>query len=683
MGRPPAYVFVVRHGNRLDAADKQWHLTSPAPYDPPLTYGGWLQCRTLGARIASILQEREAEAEAAHADANKAPNGDTNQRRKKRRYQVTLHSSPFLRCVQTSIAISAGLASNTTPTKPGEQLPSQMKPSRADQVSSFSNPAPSRSRPTITTNGLSAESSTSSNQFEKAVLRLDPFLGEWASPDYFEHITPPPHSSLMLMTAKADLLRKEDYMSYPHINAQHNKPAMSSSQLWNSPTQTSNSGLDSLPKIGDGLSGDSATERRVSHKAASSGPANPTGYVAPMPTYAVSSSQPIPPGYVAHARDACVDIDYQWDSTRDHIAWGEGGELPEEWAAMHQRFRKGLKRLVDWYSTTDFPGRMVTKTPTTPSPVKFDCNGAGGCAVDEDDVEIENVVILVSHGAGCNALVGGITNQPVLADVPMSSLSMAKRRSVFDNNQEIADGRAVTSLDDALLRNKITVPELYELPMFANTDHLVSSAPVSRSSSVNAGSRGRNSGGLSSALKDINLGAHYGQPRDHRSHSLTLGTLRRSSNGTGSAARSPSIVSTGGAKGGITVGSGVRSFGAAPRTTSWGMWTPKQQPAEPEEDLDLPMTLDFSLEKEAKKAPPPEPIVEMPEHEDGHLPVASPPAHREEHDKVDTDAFPPVTTGSDMWGTPRPPDEAEKMRDFSSQKRRWTVSERQPVAHHS
>jgi hypothetical protein len=349
---------------------------------------------------------------------------------------------------------------------------------------------------------------------------------------------------------------------------------------------------------------------------------------------------------------------------------------------MHQRFRKGLKRLVDWYSTSDHPDRMVTKTQTTTNSVKFEGNDAEECAADEDDAEIENVVVLVSHGAGCNALVGGITNQPVLADVPMSSLTMARRRSAFDDNEDVVDGRATASLEDALLTNKITVPELYELPMFANTDHLVASGSVSRSSSINAGSRGRDARGFSSALRDLNFGAHYGQSRDHRSNSLSasLGSMRRASGGPSSTARPPSIISSGGTKGGITVGSGVTSFGTAPRTNTWGMWTPKQQPVEPEEDPDLPMTLDFSLEKEINKSSP-QPIVELPEQEHEHLPALSPSVQSEEHDNFDTDAFPSISSGPGIWGTPRPPDEAEKMRDFSSQKRRWTVTERQPVIH--
>src|SRR5690349_3719012 len=51
--------ILCRHGARLDAADKSWHLTSPTPYDPPLTYGGWSQAKALGQRIAALLHERD------------------------------------------------------------------------------------------------------------------------------------------------------------------------------------------------------------------------------------------------------------------------------------------------------------------------------------------------------------------------------------------------------------------------------------------------------------------------------------------------------------------------------------------------------------------------------------------------------------------------------------------------
>ncbi|KAK8051675.1 hypothetical protein PG993_003060 [Apiospora rasikravindrae] len=629
MGRPPAYVFIVRHGNRLDAADKQWHLSSPAPYDPPLTYGGWLQSRMVGARIASIIQDREAEEEAAAA-VNQTP-------RKRRRYNVILHSSPFLRCVQTSIAISSGLAlepsSSPSRTPTSGQSP-RTKPTRVNQISSFSNPAPSRTRPAMAPESDANNTAQSPVHIKRSVLRLDPFLGEWASPDYFDHITPPPRSALMLASAKAELLRKEDYNSYAHFNT---KPAAPStpSALWNSPSLRSPlathaesaddengglPGLDSLSKLDEALPSPAlkspwAVARRGSIAA------TPVGYNAPIPPYAVSASDPIPIGYVAHARDACVDVDYQWDSSRDSLAWGDGGVLPEEWAAMHQRFRKGLKRLVEWYSTTDRPGDMVTKTSCMAKIPQG--NGAQGeCAIDDgdDDVETENIVVLVSHGAGCNALVGGVTAQPVLADVAMSSLTVARRRPAYDSVNSI-DASALASIDDAFSRQKMGIPDMYEMTLFANSDHLLPSAgSLSRSSSINGGSRGRFNSPLSPAFRDVGFGAHHGQTSPvHRSNSVnaSLGSMRRSSHAPSISARVSQAD-----KGGITVGSGVTTFikPTHTRSNSNGLWEPPQGTLE-----DLPLTLNFEHEKEVKKPTPLDlEAANKDEKSHGHLPVQPP-----------------------------------------------------------
>lgn len=63
----------------------------------------------------------------------------------------------------------------------------------------------------------------------------------------------------------------------------------------------------------------------------------------------------------------------------------------------------------------------------------------------------------------------------------------------------------------------------------------------------------------------------------------------------------------------------------------------------------------------------------------GHDRQASGHHHDEEHDKFDEDAAPRLWAGTGnggLWGAPRPPGEAERLRDFSSSKRRWTVTER-------
>ncbi|KAH8680601.1 hypothetical protein BX600DRAFT_504369 [Xylariales sp. PMI_506] len=673
----PAYVFVVRHGNRLDAADKQWHLSSPTPYDPPLTYGGWLQSRTLGARIASILREREAEEDAAYEAAVAAASQGPDKvapppARKRRKHKVIIHSSPFLRCIQTSIAISSGLSSNP-PTKSPASILSNGFPS-AEQAADAG-----RVRPTVLTDEASLRPRKTPS-IDKAILRLDPFLGEWASPDYFEHITPPPASSLMIMTAKAELLQKENYHAYPHFTMTRPPAPTPSSQLWNSPIRSHFAERSTSMTNGD-------SDDRPSLKASFSEPPSPQGYVAPIPAFSVSTSSSIPMGYVAHARDHCVDFDYQWDSTGDDLAWGEGGELPEEWAAMHQRFRKGLRRLVDWYATAGAPGEKVTKTPDRMSPqsVELDRNGADECAiVDDEDAETENVVILVSHGAGCNGLVGGFTHQPVLADFPISSLTVAKRRSEFDSRARM-DVRAMASLDDAFSRTKPTVPELYEMVMTANTEHLQpKSATTSRAVSRNGNENQLSTNGFRSALKDINFGAMYGQPtvRSNSTNSRQGPSLRRSSGPTTTTTRGLPI------SGGITVGSGVTSFSRPSRTNSFGLWSPKS-PGENEEEP--PMVLNFGQESNPQKEvngdttkgpngvngtngtqDTPTPLTSK---EDTKASTSLHTHEEEEHDSFDGAAI-SFPSASGLWGAPPPPDDAERNRDFSTHKRRWTVNER-------
>ncbi|KAI1496648.1 hypothetical protein F5X99DRAFT_61449 [Biscogniauxia marginata] len=675
MGRPPAYIFVVRHGNRLDAADKQWHLSSPTPYDPPLTYGGWLQSKAVGAQIASILREQEA-LDSAHLG-------------QRRRYHVVLHSSPFLRCVQTSIAISAGLASNPSP---------------------LSDPAPSPA-------DVPPASPEANRHIEKSLLRLDAFLGEWLSPDYFEHITPPPNSSLMLATAKAELLRREDYYDYPHL---HDRiPPTSSTQLWSAshpresslsypvpPNTVSSSSLDSVSTLVETLpsyNGDS--HGGADPKTAHGGPSDPAWartYVAPVPAYALSSSGPIPKGYVAHARDACVDIDYQWDSTRDNLAWGGGGHLPEEWAAMHQRFRKGLKRLVDWYTTTENPGERVTKTPASPDSVvrRKDIR-------ENQQIDTEEVVILVSHGAGCNALIGAITHQPVLADVAMSSLTMAKRRPQFDRHtQSPTNERSASSLDDTLLRRQIAIPDMYELKLFASVDHLhsaVNSPAVSRSSSLaHDFPRGRPSKGFTSALKDINfgsslLGVPAGGSRSN-SASASLGSMRRSSGGPALTIRQ-SVFNN---NNNDNNNNNLTSLEAGSRTThlpstrqnrsgSVGLWTPIHEDSDSEKVVQHPI-FNLSHQQEAKRENDEVEIRTDIEHPGDVVPnrislhdvhsenASSEASHDEEHDTFDEATAPRLWAGTGsrgLWGAPRPPGEAERLRDFTSTKRRWTVNERE------
>ncbi|KAG9559662.1 hypothetical protein KCV04_g18694, partial [Aureobasidium melanogenum] len=242
MTKAPAVVIVVRHGARLDAADKSWHLTSPTPYDPPLTYGGWIQSRALGLRIASLLHEREKSKPSSGTSSPAGPPTDaglgindsplleanikarstSTSRNQRRKHKVVIHSSPFQRCVQTGIGISAGLSQF-------QGLPAAARKSSDARIKTLSQ---LRGSPSLRPRDASAspqlrpvpEHHEESREYPRSApreqkdpipqsrttLRVDAFLGEWLSPDYFEMITPPPESTLMVTAAKAELLRPAD-----------------------------------------------------------------------------------------------------------------------------------------------------------------------------------------------------------------------------------------------------------------------------------------------------------------------------------------------------------------------------------------------------------------------------------------------------------------------------------------
>lgn len=610
-----------------------------------MTYNGWQQAKSLGARIASILRERVQEEELAAGLST-----DASAKRKRKRYEVVLHSSPFLRCIQTSIAISAGLAQDSTPFGPSSsRVPPPTQTSTAD----------GRPRPTLVT-------SVSPANIRKSILRLDAFLGEWLSPTYFELITPPPESVMMLASAKADLLRREDYTHYPNFTSHTH--SNSQGQLWGA-TSRSASGSSSNEDQSNALGslGTLATTLPSSAGSLSDQQAQPgvTGYVAPVPHYAVSNNA-IPMGYVSHARDACVMIDYQWQSTRSTLDWGDGGTFPEEWASMHKRFRAGVQSLVDWYSTAESPTRPVTKIASI--------EPADGSSDGDDDIETEAVVILVSHGAGCNALIGAITHQPVLMDVSMASLTMAVRKP----SVESAPGGS---------GNPPPIHELYDLKLFANTDHLRSpslSPGASQSSMAGAlnSIRSRHSS-FSTSMNSFSWNDSSGR---NSNANTALSGLRRSPNAESTIPRLSFNT------GGITVGSGVTSFTATrpsnlARTGSIGLWSPLSTRFEDEEEEDEIPVLNFGFEKppaaaaaKAPSAPPPNPRRDT----DSLASNGSSGADRSANGGPDlsTERSPkpgPEQLGAGaggLWGAPRPPDDADRLRDLSGSKRRWTVTER-------
>ncbi len=512
-----------RHGARLDAADKQWHLTSPTPYDPPLTYGGWRQSHALGARIASILHQRENEANSqplngllqhpsiATLDANDhTDDGHQAPDRREaggRKHRIILHTSPFLRCVQTAIAVSAGISEaheglNTTkshaahPAHPAHPMHSGSPHIRA--MEHWNSPQLSAiSEPEEFDEGQSRTSRITTGQASKPLLRTDAFLGEWLSPGYFEDITHPPDSVMMVAGAKANLLREKHHAIEIEGGGSKKAAVGNFPGGWGGRTIDANanansdddgplarlSGLNrSLPRLNRSSSHSSAgtlahrSMNKPQGEIENATSSKDGGYASPTPSYAISPLAPIPPGYVAYAKDTCVDVDYQWDSMRPPHEWGNGGQYDEEWSSMHKRLRHGLQQMIFWYGQLD--SRRLAPVGEEPAELaRLD-------EEDEDDTDI--VLILVTHSAGCNALMGALTNQPVLLDAGMASLTMAVRKPEAEETclhplVPISSGfrRRRSSID-------LGLSELFEVKIMASTDHLRAGSVTSSHRSASA-----------------------------------------------------------------------------------------------------------------------------------------------------------------------------------------------------
>lgn len=455
-------------------------------------------------RIASLLHAREESSSGeVHLEfhgltssngVTSVPSTPSDSRSRKRKHKVYIHSSPFQRCIQTSVGIGAGLAQYQG-----------MAAGRARSDSRTRTTKDSTSSPRLHAVDTSAASLVARSHLRKSLkdqptqakptLRIDAYLGEWLSPDYFDLITPPPNSIMMVAGAKADLLRRgEDLDSYALSPGLANKASQGS--LWSSnrgpdssATSTPDGPLDmkalaqALPGRDRALSYSSGRVspfgRPVMSRAISGEAQLPIGYTPPTPGYAISPVEPIPKGYVAHARDACVDVDYSWDSMREPLMWGDGGEYGEEWSAMHKRFRKGLCNLINWYG--DHPhGNVPDEHEAVP-------------AADDNEAEEVVVVVLVTHGAGCNALIGALTEQPVLIDVGMASMTMAVRRehaaanghskgpilpSIHDDTQDTGHTGQRGSMSSLSINTGLS--DVYEVTMTASSEHLRPGSDPSR-----------------------------------------------------------------------------------------------------------------------------------------------------------------------------------------------------------
>lgn len=574
---------------------------------------------------------------------------------------MVIHSSPFLRCIQTSIGISSGLAQASPE--------SSLHPS--DLLISVPTPA-----------------GKTKNNFRSSILRLDSFLGEWLCDEYFENITPPPSSSLMLGTAKADLLKREDYSVYTDFSPAP-QPSRKTSLWSGSPDRT--------PSLAAGAESTFVTS---SMSAALPGqPGDKNSYGAPRPTYAVSSGGKIPDGFVAHARDECLAVDYQWDSTRPPLEFGDNGTLGEEWTSMHKRFRGGLKKMLNWYANAESPERILSMAPSR--------------GVDElqetpaEDEEVETVIIVVSHGAGCNALIGAITHQPVLMDVGIASITMASRKTDADYGL-LRDAEKARDPGAAPL---VPVDKLYDIKLSASTEHLRStgSTPVSsRSSSTanvksggNHGARGRTPAPTSSL--GLSLGPFtYSDPlsmaasRSTSANAAMTGASERRDSGSSKAGPKQPAVSSIGVLSSLDNNSGATN-GTVPGSSgppSLGLWAPTPSSLRlmddgsgdsDKDDYNFP---DFDQKRLKTQTAQDEPVAS------GALGKRPGLSFREPSNgprfpgsiKLQTNwgggktpeevPIPQLGDGlGGLWGQPRPPGEAERNRDTSHTKRRWTVNE--------
>jgi hypothetical protein len=447
----------------------------------------------------------------------------------------------------------------------------------------------------------------------KSKLRVDAFLGEWLNPQYYENITPPPPSALMVATAKGQLMQNEHIDVYtPTISSKS-----STSNLWGgggSKNAGAQNAADDWSHVRDALPAPTASRDRatsvtsVASSGSGSGRRSPfrpghvlhpqpstmpkyetTAYIPPTPSYAVSTSDHIPRGYVAHARNSTVNVDYQWDSSRSPQDWGDGGQYGEEWTSMHKRFRRGLNHLIYWYSQND------------PDDRNEDALGLDQAEHDDDDDDVEEeedlVVVMITHGAGSNALIGAITEQPVLLDVGMASLTMAVKREdappLPTSQDYIASPTSPTFpgnevLDNAFMQRRGSfntgLSAMYEMKIIASTEHLRPGTDPSRASPTLFSSRSGLSNGDSSPRVPNNSSvmASWNFQEDgerHKTQSTAIGSIRRPGNANSAA---PHPTQSGGLHRRATQpNTGVDhesmptlSGASTPASVGGGLWTP-------------------------------------------------------------------------------------------------------------
>ncbi|KAK9366465.1 hypothetical protein V1509DRAFT_629988 [Lipomyces kononenkoae] len=200
---PLKRILVARHSTRLDTKDLSWRDSSPTPYDPPLSRSGILEAAALGRAIATeIAASVDSSVDIVDTSGSVTP-------RPKPSSSMQRDLSPASRISDTSLSSSADTESSSALTASSSAASAAESPfptSRPLTVYIHSSPflrcamtAHYIAQQLLSLAPLPSSSESSTSSTIRLKIRIDSFLGEWLTPDYFACISPPPddgHASL-------------------------------------------------------------------------------------------------------------------------------------------------------------------------------------------------------------------------------------------------------------------------------------------------------------------------------------------------------------------------------------------------------------------------------------------------------------------------------------------------------
>ena len=399
---------------------------------------------------------------------------EQSQIRDKRSLNVVMHSSPYLRCTQTAIAVSSGIANAYDELRRADQpetirrdqegIVEDKKRQEANSASSNSAPQLSIGGPELNYKSTSPKLLSSNFKKHRIKLKLDAFLGEWLTVDYFEHMYASPNATYLLETAKIDLLRGTEDIADdsddtickiviketpPDYNTSKNRKAIatkSPSEQGFQPQDhacSENYVRNNYDKCGIKVSTIFRTEFSLENGRDR----------ASLDCDKLSKSESTPQGIIDQARRKYVKVDGQWDSMKEPLLWGDGGELGEDWGSMHQRLNTGLHCLLNWYMNKELHNQGALEATDS---------------LSSEEHESDTVIIIVTHGAACNALIGAFTNQPIVVEVGTSSFTMFVRK---EKVSEETLRCSITSRME-LPQSRSNLSNIYNLKLLASTQHL-------------------------------------------------------------------------------------------------------------------------------------------------------------------------------------------------------------------